>query len=70
MQTINTSSIAEGLALIAEGLDRVELATGEGERKLLMASIRSVLNSLVKITGEPEALTWPHDSRWISPFNV
>ncbi len=68
MTTIRPESLAEGLALIAEGLDHVEAASTPGERQLIVSAVRGVLQTLVDKVGHPEALTWPDDPHWVSPF--
>ncbi|NMP24506.1 hypothetical protein [Sulfobacillus harzensis] len=70
MTTIRPESLAEGLALIAEGLDHVEAAPDPVERQSIVSAVRGILQTLAGEVGHPDALTWPHDPGWVSPFSA
>ncbi len=65
--TTNTPSVTEELTLIAEGLDGLELTADEAERARIVASMRNVLDNLVKVAGESKAFKRSRGSRWIPP---
>ncbi len=66
--TDNNLTIAEGLALMAEGLNHLESALDDASRRLIAGRIRRVLQSLADIVNEPDAITWFHDPQWVSLY--
>ena len=66
--TDNNLTIAEGLALIAEGLDHLDRASDDGSRRIIAGRIRGVLQSLADTVNEPGAMTWFHDPQWVSLY--
>lgn len=68
MTTIQPESLAEGLALIGEGLDHMETASTPEDRQLIAAAMRGILRTLADTVGYPQSLTWPEDPQWVSPW--
>ena len=61
-------SIAEGLAIIAEGIDSLEGTPDASSRHEILVRVRSVILSLAEIVGEPQALAWSQEPQWVSMF--
>lgn len=68
MATMDQVSVAEGLALVAEGVTRLEAATTASDRQTIADTVRVVLRKLVQEAGYPEALSWPTEPQWVSLF--
>lgn len=68
MSAIPAESLAEGLALIAEGLVHVEVASTAEARQSALPMIRGMVHTLMADVGYPEAQTWSNDPQWVSPF--
>lgn len=68
MEMIDAESVAEGLAIIAEGLDRLEGASDTPDQRLLIIPIRRTVQAMLELVGVPEAMTWSQDPRWASLF--
>lgn len=68
MAMMEKVSFAEGLALVAEGVTRLEAATTASDRQAIADTVRVVLRKLVQEAGYPEALSWAAEPQWVSLF--